>query len=69
MNDDVVLRVDGVELRARHARRSFAASTFDVARGELVALMGPSGSGKTTVLRAVAGLEHFQTRPHRASAM
>ena len=29
--------------------------TFEVPRGELVAIMGPSGSGKTTVLRAIAG--------------
>ena len=30
--------------------------TFDVAEGELVALVGPSGCGKTTVLKMIAGL-------------
>jgi sulfate transport system ATP-binding protein len=31
--------------------------SFEVAEGELVALLGPSGGGKTTVLRMIAGLE------------
>jgi thiamine transport system ATP-binding protein len=31
--------------------------TFDVARGEVVALTGPSGCGKSTLLRAIAGLQ------------
>ncbi len=31
-------------------------ASFDVGRGELVALLGPSGCGKSTLLRIVAGL-------------
>ena len=31
--------------------------SFEVPRGELVALLGPSGGGKSTVLRIIAGLE------------
>jgi NitT/TauT family transport system ATP-binding protein len=30
--------------------------TFDVARGEFLAIVGPSGSGKTTLLRCLSGL-------------
>jgi ABC-type polar amino acid transport system ATPase subunit len=58
--NDIVLRVQGVRLR-RGEREILGGATFDVARGELVALMGPSGAGKTTLLRVVAGLESFQS--------
>ena len=55
-----VLRLSDVGLQ-RGDRRILAGVTFDIARGESVAIMGPSGSGKTTILRAVAGLEPFQS--------
>lgn len=57
---DVVLHAEGVHLK-RGSRPILTGVTLDVARSELVALMGPSGSGKTTILRAVAGLETFDS--------
>ena len=50
------LEVRDVQLR-RGTRAILAGATFDVAPGEVVAIMGASGSGKTTLLRAIAGLE------------
>jgi len=57
---DLVLGLEGVCLR-RGNRQILTGVTFDACRGELVAIMGPSGSGKTTILRAIAGLDPFQT--------
>jgi putative ABC transport system ATP-binding protein len=31
--------------------------TFDIARGEFLAIMGPSGSGKSTLLNLIAGID------------
>lgn len=56
------IRLEGVRKEfATRGERFLAVSdvTFDVAEGELVALVGPSGCGKTTVLKMIAGLhEH-----------
>jgi ABC-type polar amino acid transport system ATPase subunit len=57
---DAVLRLSGVHLR-RGVRRILAGVTLQASQSELVAVMGPSGSGKTTILRAVAGLEAFES--------
>jgi ABC-type polar amino acid transport system ATPase subunit len=57
---ELVLRVEALRLQ-RGERVILGGVTLDVARGDIVALMGPSGSGKTTILRAVAGLERFQS--------
>jgi ABC-type polar amino acid transport system ATPase subunit len=55
-----MLRLHEVSL-FRSQRRILDRATFEVERGELVALMGPSGVGKTTVLRVIAGLETFHS--------
>ena len=51
--------VNDVHLR-RGSREVLRGITFDVAAGDVVALMGVSGSGKSTILRAIAGLEPFE---------
>jgi len=53
-----VLAIRGLEV-LRGARPVVRGVSFDVARGEILAVMGASGAGKTSVLRAVAGLERI----------
>ncbi len=51
------LRLENVRKVYDNGHVAVAGATFDVADGELVALVGPSGCGKSTLLRMVAGLE------------
>jgi NitT/TauT family transport system ATP-binding protein len=55
-------RVTGVgktfALPKKQSVRALENITFDLARGELVAVVGPSGCGKSTLLRIMAGLEY-----------
>jgi iron complex transport system ATP-binding protein len=50
-----LLRVQSVTVRLSHTDIVKDAS-FELARGELTALVGPNGAGKTTLMRALAGL-------------
>jgi iron(III) transport system permease protein len=57
--------IDGALLRLEGVTRRFSPAappavdhvTFDVRKGEILALVGPSGCGKTTTLRMIAGFD------------
>jgi ABC-type polar amino acid transport system ATPase subunit len=56
---ETILSIRDLRL-SRGPRQVLRGVSFDVQRGELVALMGLSGGGKTTVLRSVVALEPFE---------
>jgi manganese/iron transport system ATP-binding protein/manganese/zinc/iron transport system ATP- binding protein len=50
-----LLQVSGLEAGYGNGRLAIEQCTFDVAPGELVAVLGPNGGGKTTLFRALLG--------------
>jgi phospholipid/cholesterol/gamma-HCH transport system ATP-binding protein len=63
-NDDVVISVQSVHksFGDKHVHRGVS---FDLRRGEILALFGGSGTGKSVVLRSIIGLE----RPDKGRIM
>lgn len=51
-----ILSVQGIDKRYGE-RQALRAISFDVAPGELVAVVGPNGAGKTTLLSIIAGVQ------------
>jgi branched-chain amino acid transport system ATP-binding protein len=55
MSEKPLLAVRDLEVFYGEAR-ALGGITFEIARGELVAIIGANGAGKTTLIRAIAGM-------------
>lgn len=52
---EAVLTVEGLECWHNSGRPLLKNVSFDVRKGEVLAIVGPNGSGKTTLLKTIAG--------------
>lgn len=55
MTNEAILQVSGLS-KQYGSVRAVEDLSFELGRGEVLALLGPNGSGKTTTIRSVAGL-------------
>jgi branched-chain amino acid transport system ATP-binding protein len=55
-NDDLILAVDAVHATYNHAITALHGVSFELRRGQILALLGANGAGKTTTLKAVSNL-------------
>jgi zinc/manganese transport system ATP-binding protein len=55
MEKDTVISLDGVTVELG-GRTIFDAVSFDIQKGEFVAILGPNGAGKTTLFKLLLGL-------------
>ncbi len=64
MNQSTIIKVDSVDLwydRGKPAEvHALKNVSFEIEKGDHVALFGPSGCGKTTMLYALAGIDRYQ---------
>ena len=64
----IALEVRGVDKSFAPGLRVLDGIAFDIARGEMVALIGASGSGKSTLIRSIAGLVNIDRSKRRGDA-